>query len=60
MNITSKTTETQIPNGATHHDEQDYWKNKDGAWYIWLESCGKWRRIFRFQKFHDQLPIKPL
>ena len=46
--------------GATHHDEQDYWKYKDGAWYIWLDSCKKWRRIFRYQKFHNLLPIKPL
>lgn len=48
------------PDGSTHYDDQDYWKNKDGAWYIWLESCKKWRRIFRYQKFHDVIPIKPL
>ena len=60
MNITLDEIRSKAPEGATHYDEQDYWKNKDGAWYIWLESCSKWRRIFRFQKFHDQFPIKPL
>lgn len=48
------------PKGATHYDEQDYWKLKDGAWYIWIESSSKWHRVFRYQKFHDQFPIKPL
>ena len=48
------------PDGATHYDEQDYWKLKDSNWYIWLESCKKWRRIFRYQKFHDVLEVKPI
>ena len=48
------------PEGATHYDEQDYWKSKDGDFYIWLDSVKKWRRIFRFKMFHDHLPIKPL
>lgn len=48
------------PEGATHYDDQDYWKTTDGNWYIWLDSRKQWRRIFRYQKFHDEFPIKPL
>lgn len=48
------------PEGATHYDEQDYWKLDDSNWYIWLSSCNNWRRIIGFQKFHDSLAIKLL
>ena len=48
------------PINATHYDSQDYWKFEDEIWYIWLDSCKQWRRIFKYQKFHDSLPIKPL
>ena len=36
------------------------WKKEGDSWYIWLESCEQWRRIFEYQKFHDVFPIKPL
>ena len=58
--MTPQQIKDNAPSGATHYDEQDYWKYKDNAWYIWLESCSKWRRIFGYQRFHAQLPVNPL
>lgn len=48
------------PSGATHYDEQDYWKREGEKWFIWLESINQWRQIFSVKRFHESIPIKPL
>lgn len=58
--MTEQEIKDNAPCGATHYDDQDFWKLQNGEWFIWLDSCGRWRRIYAYQKFHDSLPIKPL
>lgn len=48
------------PNGATHFDGLDYWKNKDNCWFIWFESNHTWNQIIEYKVFHDTFDIQPL
>jgi hypothetical protein len=48
------------PDGATHYDDQDYWKKNDFGWFIWIATVSQWKQIYKYPKFHDSIPIKPL
>lgn len=48
------------PDGATHHDGMDYWKFKDGMWFIWFSSNNTWNHIIDYVIFHKEFGIKPL
>ncbi|MEG0197803.1 MAG: hypothetical protein RR676_11475 [Acinetobacter sp.] len=48
------------PDGATHYDGMDYWREFQEKWFIWIPTAKQWRKIFNYKKFHEQFPIKPL
>jgi len=49
------------PEGATHIDCMDeYWLHDGENWFLWLESCEKWKRIVNYEPFLEEFKVKPL
>ena len=48
------------PDGATHFDGIDYWKNENNCWFIWFESNHAWVQIIEYKAFLDTFDVRPL